>query len=146
MMACPVCKEGELSVVKIESVETAESEMLHDHSDWEPDWIGGGFHGVLKCNRGDCDERMVVSGDYRVQYVEVPGEKGHVVPTEQYRLRFSRPAFVLLEAPETTPDDVVEAVANRRQAFMAGSELFGQWVAASGRVVTDEEANPADIH
>ena len=69
IVACPICKIGQLYVVGDETVvQRADSERLNNHPGWEPEWVVGYFQGQLRCGRPSCGEPVIVSGDYSVDY------------------------------------------------------------------------------
>lgn len=110
-MPCPACEHGTLNVELIKTVESMKSQIAQVHPDWDPDWIDGGFHGSLRCQAKGCREPMTIAGDYRVGYSDTTYEANQRGAGAQYRLRYARPAFMLLRAPVKAPQDVVDAVA-----------------------------------
>jgi hypothetical protein len=86
------------------TVLTAESARLRDHPGWDPDWLIGGFHGVLVCTRPQCEERVIVAGEYHTDVSDDPNEQY----TDYYRLRFAWPAIPLMIPPAATPQAVLD--------------------------------------
>jgi hypothetical protein len=104
---CPVCKVGELGPHKesVKTVTTANSDRHRDDPDWEPEWVFGFFHGVIYCNRYACQEKVIVSGEYRVE-MKPHGEYGDY--GDFLRLRFAIPALPLVSPPDETPQGILE--------------------------------------
>jgi hypothetical protein len=112
-LPCPSCADGALSPDDdgLKTVNSGESIRYRDHEDWEPEWLMGRFHGVLKCHRPDCQETVVIAGDYKVDTVEGQGNDWQGQAWGDYlRLRFARPPLRLLAAPPGTPQPVTEAI------------------------------------
>lgn len=107
---CPVCGAGSLTPDSIVSVEAAASSRHHDHEAWEPEWIHGTFHGVLRCSVGRCNEPVSIAGDYKVDMVMAPGGGWYGEYEAFYRLRYALPALPLLAPPDKTPETVRRAV------------------------------------
>lgn len=100
---CPVCKLGQLAPAgddAVQTVKSAASDRARDHPDWDPEWINGYFHGVLRCNRPGCKETCVVTGEYKVAY------SAHGEYDELLRLRHALPPLPLVVTPKDTPVDV----------------------------------------
>lgn len=108
--SCPVCGAGSLAPESILSVEAAASSNHRNHDAWEPDWIRGTFHGVLRCSVGRCNEPVTVAGDYKVDMVKAPGGGWYGDYEAFYRLRYALPALPLLSPPDKTPETVQRAV------------------------------------
>lgn len=103
---CPVCMLGDLHPLKdsISMVTTAVYDRNEKAEDWEPDWDQGFFHGVLYCGRVACQEKVIVSGQYRTEFI-TPNEV-----ERQLRLRYAIPAMPLMKPPTKTPDAVMEGI------------------------------------
>ena len=102
---CPECKLGDLHIRKgsIVTVTTADSDRHRNDSDWEPEWLFGYFHGVIYCTRPVCDEKVVVSGDWRTEWSNTTGNY-----EDRLRLRYAMPALPLAVPPVKAPSIVVE--------------------------------------
>lgn len=112
-LPCPSCADGALSPDDdgLKTVDSGAAIRYRDHENWEPDWLTGRFHGVLKCHRPDCQETVVVAGDYKVDFVDGRANEWRDQPWGEYvRLRFARPPLRLLDAPPGTPKVVTEAI------------------------------------
>lgn len=94
-------------------VTTANYDRNADHPDWDPDWEHGFFHGVLFCGRPICREKVVVSGEYRVQWDGVDS----VWPS--LRLRFAIPAIPLITPPGRVPQAVLDYLESANCAIWA---------------------------
>lgn len=104
---CPVCKLGDLQDRKdsIQTVTTTSYDRNIDDDAWEPDWEHGFFHGVLYCGRSACKEKMVVSGEYRMNECRKAYEYH-----QQFRLRYAIPAIPLAAPPANTPKVIVDEI------------------------------------
>ncbi len=60
---CPNCNSSTLKINKDKIIEeqTAESQEVHDHPDWGPEFISKKFVAYLKCS--NCQEAVMVTGD-----------------------------------------------------------------------------------
>lgn len=67
---CPTCMTGILKGdnKSIKVYESIESKSEHSHDAWEPNWINGGFVGILHCSNSNCDEKVSILG--KMNYVE----------------------------------------------------------------------------
>jgi hypothetical protein len=109
---CPTCKQGDLHVSRVDDDRPSMTTVLtgeaarerRDHPGWDPDWMVGRFHGVLVCPRPQCDERVIVAGDFRTGASTDPTEQYQ----DYYRLRFTWPAIPLMIPPAATPQSVVD--------------------------------------
>jgi hypothetical protein len=114
-MPCPACNLGGL---EIKSDKPIIDEQLHlsrweqdEHPDWEPDWIRGYFHGVLRCAREACKEVVVVSGKYRVDVVDGgPHEWQGDQYGDYFRVMYFIPALPLVRANEKFPESVLKLI------------------------------------
>jgi hypothetical protein len=97
---------GDLHPAKgsIETVTTTDYDRHREDEDWLPDWEHGFFHGVLRCGRPACAERVVVSGEFR--YAEISPWGYH----DQFHLRYAIPALPLAVLPLHTPDTIVKEI------------------------------------
>jgi hypothetical protein len=109
---CPLCDDGYLSPSTdgLITVDSGPSRIYRDHDGWEPDWLTGRFHGVLECRSAECQETVVVAGDYKVDYVNGPDGHWYGEWGEYLQLRYARPALPLLRPPDKIPDDVKAAI------------------------------------
>ncbi|KUL73965.1 MULTISPECIES: DUF4145 domain-containing protein [unclassified Streptomyces] len=100
---CPTCTRGVLlpDPDSFVSEESATSRALVNHEAWEPEWIQGGFHGVLTCRKETCD-RVRVIGEMSVDYSSRHGEQYEIYWTPTLFL----PALPLLENRELCPPEV----------------------------------------
>jgi hypothetical protein len=109
---CPACLEGYLAPEFLETVSTAHSSRLQDQyrDEWEPDWIKGGFYGVLRCGIPSCGEPVIVSGDYTVGPDLDSSGRWYGEYADLLQLRFTQPPLSILITPPGTPAKVVAAV------------------------------------
>jgi hypothetical protein len=108
---CPSCEQGHLNSEPLVTVPTADAERLRGDDDWEPDWITGSFHGVLRCSLASCAEPVVVSGDYKVDMELAPDGKWFGAYAPFVRLRYAQPALSMITCPDATPDAAKAAIA-----------------------------------
>jgi hypothetical protein len=110
---CPTCKVGNLHVVRtpdgkqvVSTVKSSASARNTDRETWDGDPLDfyGTFHGVLGCARPQCEERVVVAGEWTTD-VDDYGNW-----TAYYLLRFALPAIPLMTAPTSTPEAVVQRI------------------------------------
>ncbi|MGY3056101.1 hypothetical protein ACVWZD_001621 [Streptomyces sp. TE3672] len=110
---CPTCAGGTL-VPMADTFVTEEAAMSkkwqsESASGWEPSWIYGGFHCILRCGKSTCDLVRVV-GEMRV--VEDVDDRGHwygnwlthLTPT------FFHPALPLVQRHDAAPRSVLDRV------------------------------------
>ncbi|MFC7841921.1 DUF4145 domain-containing protein [Streptomyces sp. NPDC057382] len=104
---CPTCTRGVLlpDPDSFVSEESATSQAWTIHEAWEPDWIHGGFHGVLTCRKKTCD-RVRVIGEMSVGGSSRRGEQYETWWTPTLFL----PALPLLENRKLCPPEVGERV------------------------------------
>jgi len=107
---CPECDHGLLNLDSLTAINSAASDRYREDQNWEPDWIVGHFHGVLRCGRSSCGELVIISGEYRVD--EDHNEDGlwYGQYAELYRLRYAIPALPIVLMPTEIPDAVRDAV------------------------------------
>ncbi|MER7272542.1 hypothetical protein ABT344_30160 [Micromonospora carbonacea] len=68
-LICPTCRIGHLTAPKqwVIGGDTAMRQARHQRpDDFEPDWITGVCTGILEFLRDTCQERVAVTGDWRV--------------------------------------------------------------------------------
>ena len=67
---CPKCFSGTLTLEEngLKTCEHGWSSEGHKHEAWEPEWISGSFYWVLRCSIGKCAQRVVVAGEYVVDW------------------------------------------------------------------------------
>jgi hypothetical protein len=114
---CPVCEHGFLAPEVLDAVQSAESQRARSHDSWEPDWISGTFHGMLKCAVPACAETVSIVGDFKVGPTIEPNGNWHGGYDDLFRLRFARPALTILTLPSETPDNVKEAIEGTSQVL-----------------------------
>ncbi|WP_146169023.1 DUF4145 domain-containing protein [Actinoplanes italicus] len=105
---CPTCSRGHLEKrTKFYTQRSGPSHQAENErpDEFEPEWVLGVFTGMLSCSLAGCWETVAVAGDYET--VQEPTEYGSW--TEQYRLRFARPAPSIVDCPARTPRAVREA-------------------------------------
>ncbi|MYW92422.1 DUF4145 domain-containing protein [Amycolatopsis rubida] len=113
LLPCPDCSSG-MSVDRrnFSDVETFESEVNHDHPDFEADWVHGHFHGVVNCGNSQCGTRVIVIGDFKLgvsdygQEIEWHGECW----SHHYKVRYTHPPILIINRIDGIPDDVWELV------------------------------------
>jgi len=105
-VSCPYCRVGILigNNKTFIAKETQDSLSLHNHHDWDPDWIRENFMGMLTCN--SCKENVFVSGtgdvDWNIVWIpEERREEGHQV--NQYSPKFFNPCLQIIDIPEPCP-------------------------------------------
>jgi Domain of unknown function (DUF4145) len=167
---CPACKLGDLHPVgnSITTVTTANYDRHQRDEDWEPDWKHGYFYGILYCARPACDEKVIVSGAYRVSMTTTPRWYGDDYE-DQLRLRYAIPALPLAIPPAKTPETVmegivaasrvvwtdpagaanglrrsVEALLNHQKVNKTGKNRHGKryWLSTHQRIVEFRKRNP----
>jgi hypothetical protein len=108
--SCPKCLSGQLTLAEaITSQEAVESTRWHGHENWEPDMIYGWFYGRMKCNRSQCQEIVVISGEMRLGCDRDENGSWHGSYVEEFRLRYAIPALPLTGAlPQGVPDILTE--------------------------------------
>src|SRR4051794_39280533 len=97
-VSCPNCGLGFVSVESITTVNSAASDRVRNDDDWEPEWIFGHFHGVLRCSRSACREPIIVTGAQRVEAVTEDGQFYGGYGT-YLRLRYAIPALQIMSVP-----------------------------------------------
>ncbi|MEU3771542.1 DUF4145 domain-containing protein [Amycolatopsis keratiniphila] len=131
LLACPDCSSGiTIDRQRISQFETFESEESHGHEDFEPLWVHGHFHGQVNCGNSRCQLRIVVVGDFKVDYADGRGRIEYLGQQwdEYYKLKFTHPPMAIMSRAEGVPDEVWSLVTD-------ASRLA--WVdpaAASGRL------------
>jgi len=110
--ACPVCREGRLTLGKdsLISKENAESRRDHDHDAWDLDWIRLVFSCVFHCSNEKCKQPVACSGSGSVEsndYIDDDGDWAQDIE-EWYTPQFFHPALKLMDLPESCPPKVVE--------------------------------------
>ncbi|QOC94725.1 DUF4145 domain-containing protein [Micromonospora craniellae] len=121
-LICPTCRIGRLTVPKpwVTGGDAATTEARRQRpDDFEPDWITGVFTGILECPRDTCQERIAVTGGWRLAIS--PDAAGPYL--DVVRLTYARPALILVDCPPGTPDRVTAAC-------RAAAEIV--WVDPSG--------------
>lgn len=105
---CPACKTGDLTYDEdsIAEVNTAESDRVRDDPNWDPEWLWGYFHGVLRCSRPSCREKVVVVGEYEVDMVSDSDSSTYGNYGAHYRVKYTIPALPIVTLPASTPQDV----------------------------------------
>ncbi|WP_328339447.1 hypothetical protein [Micromonospora sp. NBC_00421] len=107
-LICPTCRIGHLTAPKqwVTGGDAATTEAQRQGADdFDPDWITSVFTGILKCPRDTCQERVAVTGAWRVAMP--PDGTGPYL--DVVRLTYARPALTLVNRPLGTPDPVTTA-------------------------------------
>lgn len=124
---CPHCKVGLLAAETVTEIESYASSSSRGHEAWEPEWIGGYFMCLLRCQRAICREVTVAVGDWRVR--DVTNSYSRAFEYDNFfRLRSTVPPIPVVPSLDVFPDPV-------REALDRASEVI--WVdpsAASGRL------------
>ncbi|MFJ1709723.1 DUF4145 domain-containing protein [Kitasatospora sp. NPDC088346] len=114
--ACPSCYRGALSLADSKSLQTVESlssRANRDHEGWEPEWLHGTFHAELTCDRSQCGQVVIVSGDWETMTEKLDSEGWDGQSYEEVVLpRFFLPSLVLIQPNEKYPNSVRELVAS----------------------------------
>lgn len=108
-LRCGSCGRGRLSIEGDERTsETGQSERLHNHEGWEPEWISGTFSATLRCTDPECADRAECVGDWRVDYAS-RSHHGQQYASH-FKIRAVWPSPVLIDLPDGTPDQVRDLV------------------------------------
>ncbi len=112
---CPTCKIGILKADKndIKVYESSASKSIHNHPAWEPDWMYGGFVGLLTCSNPNCSEKVGIIGDMhfveKQEYSEDLDEWVYVRQNELNPTQFS-PAINIFQINKDVPRKLAEAI------------------------------------
>lgn len=119
---CPACGVGHLRADPAVEVEATSSREARGHEAWEAEWVHGLFTCILRCQRGQCGELVVATGDWRVREY-IGGDWESLEWEHQYRLRTTLPAVPIIPSARLCPDPVQAALAKASQVI---------WVDPSG--------------
>ncbi|MFX0593308.1 DUF4145 domain-containing protein [Melissospora conviva] len=129
---CPTCSRGHLEkstdfTTQLSGQSLREREYAED---WDPDWIRGVFVGILTCSLTHCSERVAIVGDYEVVYMDTRSDASQEYApwVSRYRLRFARPAPLIVNCPPRTPPTVQNA------AMAAATVIWTDPAGAAGRL------------
>ncbi|MGX4731433.1 DUF4145 domain-containing protein [Kitasatospora griseola] len=112
---CPTCRRGSLAPVSgtfvTEESETSKRWQSEQWDEWQPDWIHGGFHSVLRCGKITCDLVRVV-GEMRLgpDFDDCRIWNGQSWAHE-FKPKFFYPPLPLLQSHEAVPQAVLQRVA-----------------------------------
>ncbi|MEU4061808.1 DUF4145 domain-containing protein [Streptomyces wedmorensis] len=110
---CPTCGRGGLSPIADsfvqEEAEQSKRWQVEYSGDWEPDWLYGGFHCVLRCGKGGCDLVRVVG---KMGIVHDVDERGHWYGAwlTLFTPSFFHPSLPLVQAHEGAPRPVLDRI------------------------------------
>jgi hypothetical protein len=112
----PTCGNGFLTPDVLDAVPSMASERAQTHESWEPDWISGTFHGLLRCAVPSCAETVSVVGNLKVGPTLAPDSSWDGADYDNmFQLRFALPALTILTPPAETPEEVKEAIKSASQ-------------------------------
>lgn len=105
---CPKCNVGVLvpDQTTFKKIEPKHSEAAHGHPDWDPDWITFRFSVFCVCNKKDCGEVAIVSGNGGVD--QRFGCDGQPELYELFTIKSFFPAPRFCYVPSETPRKVVQ--------------------------------------
>lgn len=113
---CPACRNGLLIPDVLQAVPSTASERAQTHESWEPDWISGTFHGILRCALPSCAETVAVVGNLKVEPALAPDGNWYDGEYEdKFQLRFALPPLTIVAPLAETPEEVKEAIRSASQ-------------------------------
>lgn len=139
---CPTCKVGNLHVSRgadgaavMSTVKSGASERATDRQTWDGDPFDfrGMFHGLLVCARPQCEERVVVAGEWTTDV----DDYGHY--TAYLLLRFAIPAIPLMTAPPGTPEKVTLRIEEASRVVWADPASAANGLRRAVEVVLDHQ-------
>ncbi|WP_319463796.1 DUF4145 domain-containing protein [Micromonospora sp. RTP1Z1] len=110
----------------LKTIESAQSHSYRGHDNWEPDFVFGYFHGVLRCFVSHCRETAVVGGDMKVGGTAAMNDDYHYY--EILKLRHILPPPPVIELPDGCPTTVADRIGE------AAGLLFVDPSAAGNRI------------
>lgn len=135
---CPVCLS---SVARPETdsirFHPAANSDRRDHEGWGPEWIYGVFSGHIRCSDSNCNEPVVVSGEYRV---DDDGYGGYI---EDLKLRSALPAFSLCPSPDGTPDAVKDQLQRASAVVWADPQSGANSLRRAVEALVDAQSIPS---
>jgi hypothetical protein len=114
-MLCPVCGRGNLAPTDAESIvaeETRKSLSFRAHESWEPEWIHGHFHGVLRCEREACKEIVLIVGEFGIGMKDNDEGRWNGDYENLLRPRFFIPPLSLIAENEKYPKSILNLVSS----------------------------------
>ncbi|MFE9481280.1 DUF4145 domain-containing protein [Streptomyces spororaveus] len=143
---CPTCGRGSLSSVTgtfvMEESETSKRWQAEQWDHWEPDWIHGGFHCVLRCGKSTCD-LVRVTGEMRL--VAEQDERGHWDGqswVHEFRPLFFHPALPLLQTHEAAPEVVLQRVSAASAVLWADPSSAANRLRSAVEALMDDQGIP----
>ncbi|AGS69172.1 hypothetical protein HGI09_47000 [Streptomyces collinus] len=140
---CPTCHRGGLTPIAeslvLEESETSKSWRQHD--DWEPDWISGGFHCLLRCRIKDCDVTRVVGRmDLTPDYDEFGRWYG------QYKKRLTpeifSPPLPLIESRDVCTEKVGERIDAAAKVIWIDPSSAANRLRSAAEALMDDQGIP----
>lgn len=103
---CPECEKALLKIVdgSLFVFESVESEILHGHPDWTPDWVEKRFTCMFRCTNARCEEPVAVAG-VTVSRSYIDRHKGEV-HYDQYLPKFVHPSPNFVPLPPELPQEI----------------------------------------
>ncbi len=114
---CPSCHKGELTTERknIKTIENAASLSIHKHDEWEPEWIGGIFLGLLKCSNKFCNETVVFTGNYHCvedNEYDFENERIDIILNEMLTPTCFNPPLHIFHINKAVPENISNEIIN----------------------------------
>lgn len=112
---CPSCMTGILKADNkhINIYESAVSKSCHSHPAWEPEWINGGFVGILECSNTNCSDKISVIGKMtsveKHEFDEESGSWEFVIRKELTPTQFY-PTIKIFPINKDVPENISEII------------------------------------
>jgi hypothetical protein len=124
----------------MEESETSKRWQSEQWDEWEPDWIHGGFHSVLRCGKRTCDLVRVVG-----KMVLVADERGGWDGqswVHEFSPLFFHPALPLLQSHEAAPEAVLQRVAAASTVLWADPSSAANRLRSAVEALMDDQGIP----
>jgi hypothetical protein len=120
---CPTCSKGVLKTQKTHSriEEIKKSKNMHNHPDWEPEWITLTISAMHECTNPECKEKVAYIGVG--QPVENQGFDSDGTPylnhENEYVPKFFFPHLNIFQIPPNTPIEIKSEIEKSFSLFFA---------------------------
>lgn len=142
---CPGCRRGGLRPVEgslvVEESERSQHVQGSDEN-WEPEWLYGAFHCVLRCGNSACPCDLIrVVEEMDLDMLE---EDGHWTGGYWKRLtpRFFHPALPLIENDERCPEQVLDRVAAASRVLWVDPSSAANRLRSAAEALMDDQGIP----
>lgn len=149
--ACPACETGYIHFTAPSEYESYESASSRGHHAFEPEWIHGTFVIRGKCENVACQQLILGTGNYKVDFSRAPEsdpfESNGPDYVSFYTLTHLHPPMSLMPVPESAPVDVREGVFRASRVLLADPALAATAMRATvERLLTSEGISAKDAN